>query len=88
MEAATEEGKQALAAFAVDVISRSPPLTTLKMTESNFDSDSIAEIHDALANAEIASLSTLELSYNSAYFDTNEKCVAWATVLEKLPGLR
>ena len=88
MEKATEEGKQALAAFAVDVISRSPPLTTLRMIESDFDSNSIAAIHDAFANTNIASLSTFDLSFNPAYFDTDAKCIAWATALKKLPGLR
>ena len=88
MKNATEEGKKALAAFAVDVISRSAPLTTLKMMESDFDSNSIAAVLDAFAKANIASLSTFDLSFNPVYFDTEAKCVAWASVLKKLPGLR
>ena len=63
MDDATEEGKQAMAAFVVDLISKqSPPLTDLHMAVSKFDSNSMEKIRDALINAKITSLVNINLS--------------------------
>ena len=58
------------------------------MAESKFDSNGIESIRAAFIEANVATLSTFDLSYNPAYFDTDAKCAAWAAVLRTLPGLR
>ena len=87
MHGATEEGKQALAAFAVDLIRKSTALTHLHITKNEFDNNSIAAICDAIFYANIRSLVKIYFSSNPAYFDTDGKCVAWAATFKKLPKL-
>ena len=87
MSKATEEGKQALATFVLGLICQSPPLTHLGMMESEFDSNGIAAILDALINGNITTLVSIDLDYNPTYFKTESKCVTWAAVFKKQPGL-
>ena len=87
MSGATVAGKHTLACFAADIINRSPPLTWLSLYDTNFETSEIEAIQDALTNKKINSLTDIYLYGNQAYFNTDSKCEAWATVLMNQLGL-
>ena len=64
MEKATEAGRHAMAAFALEVIAKHPPLTELRLWQCSFESSDLDAIRVALIEQDVKSLTDIVLQRN------------------------
>ena len=83
MKQATDQGRQQMAALAVQLLQRSPPRNTLNLIAAGFDSEVGEEICRVLSESSLTTLKDITLSYNPTWFDTDAKCANWASVFKK-----
>ena len=88
MSGATEAGKHALASFVAAAINKSPPMTLLRLFDTNFSSSDMEAIREALIRGNVRTLTNIQLNANPTGFDSDSKCLAWSTWLGSLSGLK
>lgn len=70
----------------IELIEQGPPLTNLDLRGANFD-DEAGEKICRLLEKSITSLKGIFLTGHPAWFDTDKKCLDWASVIKRQNSL-
>lgn len=87
MGATSDQVKKAFTAMIVQVIRNSKTMDNMNLFRNRFDAARVDEICAALTANSLPTLKTIRLNRNPSWFDSDEKCTAWAAAFKNQPNL-